>query len=44
MNFAVNLAGNKIAGVKVGQTSGSPAARTAGATAGSLGSPEFQRH
>jgi uncharacterized protein (DUF1800 family) len=37
MNFAVNLAGNKIPGVKVGQASG-----LSGNV--SLGSPEFQRH
>ena len=44
MNFAVNLASNKVQGVKVAQASGSPAAQTAGATGFSLGSPEFQRH
>jgi uncharacterized protein (DUF1800 family) len=37
MNFAVNLADNKVAGVKVGQASGL-------STASSLGSPDFQRH
>jgi uncharacterized protein (DUF1800 family) len=38
MNFAVNLAENKVPGVKiVGQVPGLP-------TANSLGSPEFQRH
>jgi uncharacterized protein (DUF1800 family) len=37
LNFAVNLAGNKIPGVKVGQASG-----LSGNV--SLGSPEFQRH
>jgi uncharacterized protein (DUF1800 family) len=35
MNFAVNLADNKVAGVKVGQSSGLSTA---------LGSPDFQRH
>jgi uncharacterized protein (DUF1800 family) len=37
MNFAVNLAGNKVPGVKVARASG-----LSGPV--SLGSPEFQRH
>jgi uncharacterized protein (DUF1800 family) len=44
MNFAVNLANNKVQGVKVAQASGLAAAQTAGATGVSLGSPEFQKH